>query len=69
MYIHIYGWGLALKDTQQVNIIFFIGSCDENVFISLLLDNFALMKTFTLPFCPYESVYIKGIVSESVFIA
>lgn len=49
MCIHIYGWGLAFKDTQQVNIIFFIGSCGENVFISLLLDNFALMKTFTLP--------------------
>ena len=31
-----------------VNIISFIGSCGENVFICILLDKFALMKTFTL---------------------
>jgi hypothetical protein len=69
MCIHIYGWGLAFKDTQQVNIISFIGSCGENVFICLLLDNFSLMKTFTLPLFPYESVYIKGKIDESVYIA
>lgn len=51
-----------------VNIISFIGSKNENVFMSILLDKFSLMKTFTFAFCPYESVYIKGMTSENVFI-